>query len=685
MIIENIKVKNFRQINDKEYKFKKGLNIIKGFNEEGKSTLLDAIITSLFEDPRKISKNTLENIKSWDSDRYPSIEYIAIKDGKRFDIVKDFSEKRLLVNNDEKYNYASFIKESLYLDKDIFLRLSTVKQNQISSIQGNMQSFQKSLFEILSTSFKGNVNIMDIITSLKKEINSMKLGMDRKVAGEGILKQLTREISEKEQEFNLLSVEFSKNKDVLKEILSKKEKVSNLDSEINEIKDNIDAIEKAKTLSEELKNLDSSISEVEDKINRVTKSKDALDKIEDKENIRILGNIESNYKELLNIRERINLREKDLDILEKEKEKIDNLKLRPIRKNSPLVIIVSLVLFLLTAISSLFGFYIFIALFIDIIFIGIYLRFVDYHRLNIFKNPTLSHIDSLKKEIDLNKKRMIDILKESNTSSINEFFKIRTKLISSKEEVLKLQSTIDGILSGKSLEDLESEETQLILQKKEIEIDFLKVKDLLNVDPLKVRRDRLTIEDMEFEKFSLEDEIVGMEAKLSNAGVVEEKLDTVNAILQSLKDKQKYYSDKFRVYNIVLENLVKAKDSVFENISNDLNTLGSLWIERITDGKYSKIDISSSDSFSIFDKKLNRFVTTKDNLSTGLLDQIYILARFSILNVILKDRESIIFLDDPFVTFDKKRLSVTKELLKEFAGKHQIFIFTCHDFFDDML
>ena len=208
---------------------------------------------------------------------------------------------------------------------------------------------------------------------------------------------------------------------------------------------------------------------------------------------------------------------------------------------------------------------------------------------------------------------------------------------------------------------------------------------MLNIDPLQLRRKKVTLDDLEFERFSVDDEIVAMEARVADISVLEERLEDKKMQLLNLSDKKKYYNDKFEVYNIMLENFIKVRDEVFANISEDLNKLGSLWIDKITDGKYSKIDITKSDTFRIFDKKLGRFITTNDNLSTGLLDQIYILARLSILNVLLKDRESMIFFDDPFVTFDKKRLSVIKELLKEFGKKHQIFIFTCHDFFDDML
>ncbi len=66
------------------------------------------------------------------------------------------------------------------------------------------------------------------------------------------------------------------------------------------------------------------------------------------------------------------------------------------------------------------------------------------------------------------------------------------------------------------------------------------------------------------------------------------------------------------------------------------------------------------------------------------MDQVYLLSRLSILNIVLKDKSNIMMFDDPFINFDKERLSVTIDLLKYFSKFNQIFLFTCHDFFDSI-
>ena len=51
MQLRNLLLKNFRRFDRIEINFERGLNLVKGPNEAGKSTLQDAIITGLLDRP----------------------------------------------------------------------------------------------------------------------------------------------------------------------------------------------------------------------------------------------------------------------------------------------------------------------------------------------------------------------------------------------------------------------------------------------------------------------------------------------------------------------------------------------------------------------------------------------------------------------------------------------------------
>jgi uncharacterized protein YhaN len=47
------------------------------------------------------------------------------------------------------------------------------------------------------------------------------------------------------------------------------------------------------------------------------------------------------------------------------------------------------------------------------------------------------------------------------------------------------------------------------------------------------------------------------------------------------------------------------------------------------------------------------------------------------------DNSMPVILDDPLVHFDSERRENTRNLLKEVSKKHQVLIFSCHDYYDD--
>jgi uncharacterized protein YhaN len=54
----------------------------------------------------------------------------------------------------------------------------------------------------------------------------------------------------------------------------------------------------------------------------------------------------------------------------------------------------------------------------------------------------------------------------------------------------------------------------------------------------------------------------------------------------------------------------------------------------------------------------------------------------ALVRIISEEKNPVIILDDPFVTFDEKRQRNALTVLKRFAERYQIFLLTCHDHYD---
>ncbi len=685
MKLKNIDIQNFRQIENKKYEFKDDINIIYGKNESGKTTLFYSIISAFFDNPKKIRKTLLESYKPWGKDVYPVIKFLLQKDNDKFYITKDFNQKKTYLNDNEVENVDKLILDLLGLNKDLFEKLSCVYQNQISSIEDNPKALEKSILDIISSNSSQGVNVLEVEDKIQKKVQNMKLGLDRASKNIGILKKLDLEIEDLEQKILFDKKELSSYSEKIDDLSKKKKERSDIEKRFNENKSFIEKSQKAKTLVSQLKNIEEEMKSLESKLNRLNNLNKDFERVQSEYQKDLLEKMDKAQDKIINLRNSIDLRKNDLKLLEVEKGNIDNMKLKPIRTNSPIIIIVSLFLLLLTFISAFFSFYILISLFLDIVFVAFYLRFVDYNRLEKFHYRAIEGISSLQKDI-LDKETELNlILSEFHLTNINEFFKKRTKMLSLKEEFIKLDSTIRGLLGTDSLEIFENKLSEFSMKKRDINTELDQgLRDFMDIDKILLNRKILENEDLDLDLFSLNEDIIALESRVGDNSITEEDIENLELLLENKKEEKSFYSKRLNVLNIIVNNLSGAKDTVIKTISEDLVKLGSEWIEKITEGKYSKIDLLNNEKFTIFDRGTSKYVDSSQFLSTGLKDQIYLLSRLSILNVVLEGKSSVMFFDDPFINFDIERLTILIDLLKNFSSNNQIFIFTCHKILKDL-
>jgi uncharacterized protein YhaN len=685
MKIKKLEVFNFRQIDHKEYTFKDGINIISGPNESGKTTLFYVIISSLFDNPKKIRKTLLDSYKSWGKEEYPIIDFTLEKDNIDYVFHKDFNTKVVTLNGENIDNLDKLMLDLISIDRVVFEKLSCVYQNQIASIEKDSKTLEKSILDIVSSTSMNGINVLDAISKVSKKIQNMNLGLDHVSKNMGIIKSLDLEISNLTEKLNLAKEEFNSFSNKFKDLEKMKKEKSDMEKIFEENKVFLDKVKKAKDLNFLNKDITSKMKEIDSKITRLNKLYIDLDTIKKKFLPKEFDRMNNVQNDLYTLRNNIEIREKDLAEVVKKKEEVDKMDLKAVRKNSPIVVFISILLFIITVISVFFGYYLLISIFIDIVFIGVYLRFVDYNRLENFKNPAIESITQIENEINSYKASISSILTSFNVLSIDDFFRKKTEMLSLKEELLKVESTIKGILGSDTLASLESSISDLSVQKRDINTEFTEdLKDFISVDTILLNKKRIENEELDLDLFTLNEDIIALEARISDNKISNEDIEDIELTLKTKKEERSFYVRRVKILEIVEENLKKAKSDAIEEISLDLNKLGNDWIKKITKGKYNKIDIVNNDKLSVIEAKNDKILNSSDFLSTGLMDQVYLLSRLSILNVVLKDKSNIMMFDDPFINFDKERLSITIDLLKYFSKFNQIFLFTCHNFFDSI-
>lgn len=98
MRIDNLKINAYGNIKNKDISLNKGINIIHGANESGKSTLLSYIVNSFYgisktKDGREMSD--YEKYKPWEGSEFSGRIKYTLNDNSQYEIFRDFT-KRIL-------------------------------------------------------------------------------------------------------------------------------------------------------------------------------------------------------------------------------------------------------------------------------------------------------------------------------------------------------------------------------------------------------------------------------------------------------------------------------------------------------------------------------------------------------------------------------------------------------------
>ena len=251
-----------------------------------------------------------------------------------------------------------------------------------------------------------------------------------------------------------------------------------------------------------------------------------------------------------------------------------------------------------------------------------------------------------------------------------------------EREIKNELSRYEGWLGGRNARDLENELKDVT---RELALWDEKTRDL---KPFVLKREELIqlqneVREIEEKRKNLEIKTIALKKELEMAecgaeleASLEERLDYTR---KSLMELQK----GLEIYEIIQGTLEEARRKVIDTCVGTLEEETSKLLKEMTAGKYSQVRFDKeSFRFEVFSDKLKNWVDPQKYLSRGTLDQIYLASRLALLNLISEDKNPVVIMDDPFVTFDKHRRKNALKLLKTLSKKYQILLLTCHDFYD---
>ncbi len=137
-----------------------------------------------------------------------------------------------------------------------------------------------------------------------------------------------------------------------------------------------------------------------------------------------------------------------------------------------------------------------------------------------------------------------------------------------------------------------------------------------------------------------------------------------------------------RVYQRTLKAIDDAERATMRRATRYLEKHMVNDVAQVTDGRYRRVRVNDTDlGIEVFSPERNDWVPV-ESLSQGTLDSVYLAARIGLVRLVTGDRRPPLILDDPFVTLDDARAARALELLKRISADFQVIYLTTSDRYD---
>jgi len=675
MKIEKIVIDGFGKLNNCTYTFSDGVNLIYGKNESGKSTICEFLLAMFYGLPNK-SKATDDlaariKYKSWNNDSFGGTVYFTDDNGRRLVIERSFKatkrgDKAVLRDADtwEEVGDTEDIGMVYFgLTREAFLKTLYVKSFGADSIKSDDGEIMSRLSN-LETSGDEDISYSKIINNMEKEIYSLKTKTGR-----------GGKITDIENKISVLNNELSMSEMTYMTIKNSEETLKNIEKTIQKNEEEINTLEEQylialkhekflshKKIEETKKVIENRLSAEEEKLKSL---KSQLENQDATETMQISAEIISNARALetkkLLAEEKVNAAKREVSF---EKIKI-------LDKSR--------------SIPAFFG--------VVLILVGFFLK------SNIlYITGTLVGVLGILLCVLLNlKKRKANDLKEKvYKDAILELDKIN-------EELTEILSPFGVAVSDElsalfvATKDKEKHLAQLKKQYEECEEEIKKLKTSIpdeteekdfpqevaeydgeSAQSLFERVNCLKSESKELQKQANE---ISLHIAKETAEVKSE--DEINAEIEKLAEEKQTLLKRYSALVQAYEWLNCAHNEIKNNFAPKLNKKASEMLAYLTSEKYE--DMRSNDNFGINLKTNDGGIVQAEFMSRGTYDLIYIALRFASMSVLTEGKIPPIILDDAFSQLDDERLKKSVELIEKSKEFSQVFLFTCHENYKEIL
>ena len=682
MKITCMTLRNFRRFRDGRLELGEGINVVKGPNESGKSTLMQAMLAALFWKADAGRKEIRESV-TWGESGGFVLKLEGGAGGRDFRLVKDFAAKKahLVWGELDTHDHARIeeaVREWLGLGSEAAYRSTAgIRQDEVAAITAGRNELGRSLHAAMTGS-DGGVPALEAARDLERELAELLRGTRGTAKNPGPLARAEEEIREKEARREELSRAARERRDA-------RRRLEEITAESGRVRDRLETLTGFISDSEERADIE---EDIEDFHRRYRQLESAAALIA--EDARLLEE-EEKFAGLKSVLE---FRRGELEELELKRagiaegvavlgRRLEEARRARYRRWAPYLIAAGITLILVGLAGVALSPYMLLAsaagagLAAAALFPGGYLSFLR-------RGGELEAIQAQMEELEargVEVERGIErITAAAGCGSARRFMEMKVAYLELLSRRKEIADKLEVLVPEGEMSAVEEEARRLA---SEVSLRERRLKELRGrtVEGAGLQEAVRERNSLRARLDALNEERIRLEVMLGEEGI-EEELLRLEEELAYLRERGTRLARRAAALELALSWLERSARETLSAAARRLEDMTGSYISRITDGRYERVRMDEGSlEISVWSQEKGDMVSP-EALSRGTVDQVYLAARLSLVEIICGDRRPPLLLDDPFVTFDPRRLDRAMRVMRDFSRGRQVVIFTCGDHYD---
>jgi len=260
------------------------------------------------------------------------------------------------------------------------------------------------------------------------------------------------------------------------------------------------------------------------------------------------------------------------------------------------------------------------------------------------------------------------------------------RLASLRLDLKSATDRLEGLLRGRSLGALETALSEANLERDaaQSKLDSAEMQSAA-LEPGRYQELQGRISLLDQEAGALSEKVARLHRQADDADADPERLSALGERLAAAERRLALLEERRDVIDLTRELLDRASRETMSRAVEHLGPRMGELLSPLTGGHYDCISIDETNlAPSVLSPEKGEPLDLSSEASCATGEQVFLAARLALTSLLWPEEMPPILLDDPLVNFDPDRSAAALEIIRAFAKDTQVFIFTCHDWYNQI-